>query len=163
MVEFGEVHKCSIPLQVIENLPFIIIQEKELQPELLKEQWSLIREASELGNLQEMKVVQQKFVQRFHFKHGAVQGMFRFMDDLQHYEAFNPSASKDAVDIPVADSDASSEHYGTDNTPSEKIEAVPEVASVSFTRNSAGSVFHFDDFMIVVQTVFTVSLVHVYS
>jgi len=106
VVDFGEVHKSSIPLQVIQKLPFIIIQEKDLWNELHKEQWGLIRKASELGNLQDMKEVKEKFVQRFHWQHAAVKGMLRFMDDLQHYQTFNKDASEEK-----ADSDVSSEHF----------------------------------------------------
>ena len=100
VVEFGDVHKCSIPLQVIQKLPFIILQEKDLEPELLREQWSLVRKASELGNLQEMKEVQQKFPQLFHFKHAALKGLFRFMG------SFNDGQ----VDSELC-SDVSSEHF----------------------------------------------------
>ena len=109
MVEFGAVHKASIPLQVIQRLPFIIIQEKDLDNQLLQEQWSLIRKASELANLQDMREVKEKFVQRFHYKHEAVKGLFRFMDDLQHYQTHNPDASVEKAE--KADSDVSSEHF----------------------------------------------------
>jgi hypothetical protein len=150
IVEYGTVHKSSIPIEVIQKLPFIIIQEKDLPAELLKEQWELIREASQLGDLQEMRKTQEMFVQRFHFKHAAIQGMFRFMDDIQHYKAFNPGHF--GVDVPVGDSEeaslhgftdkeeSSSEHYGTERTPSlSEQDAVPKATSVSFVRNSAGS------------------------
>ena len=106
VVEFGEVHKSSIPLHIIQKLPFIILQEKDLEPEILKEQWGLIRKASELGNLQDMKEVKEKFVQRFHWQHAAVKGMLHFMDDLQHFQTFNKDAS-----VEKADSDVSSEHF----------------------------------------------------
>ena len=106
VVEYGEVHKASIPLQVIQDLPFIILREKDLQPELLQEQWSLVCKASEMGDLQRMREIQEKFLQRFHFQHEAVKGLFRFMNDLQHYETFNKDAS-----VEKAESDVSSEHF----------------------------------------------------
>ena len=53
-----------------------------------------------------MKEVKEKFIQRFHFQHAAVKGMFRFMDDPQHHQTFNKDASDDK-----ADSDVSSEHF----------------------------------------------------
>jgi hypothetical protein len=77
-----------------------------LDADPLKEQWGLIRKASELGNLQDMKEVKEKFVQRFHWQHAAVKGMLRFMDDLQHYQTFNKDASGEK-----ADSDVSSKHF----------------------------------------------------
>jgi hypothetical protein len=65
----------------------------------------------------EIRQVQQKFVQMFHFKHAAVKGMFRFMDDLQHYQTFNKEslvASEEASLHGFTDkaaSDVSSEHF----------------------------------------------------
>jgi hypothetical protein len=104
--EFGEVHKSPIPIQVIQKLPFIMVQEQDLHYDLHKEQWSLIRKASELGSLQDMKEVKEKFIQRFHWQNPAVKGLFRFMDDLQHYQTFNKDTSDEK-----ADSDVSSEHF----------------------------------------------------
>ena len=84
--------------------------EKKLDAELLKEQWALIRKASELGNLEDTKEVKEKFIQRFHWQHSAVKGLLRFMDDLQHYQVHNPDAS-----VEKADSDVSSEHFEDPN------------------------------------------------
>jgi hypothetical protein len=35
-VEYGTVHKSSIPIEVLQKLPFIIIQEKDLPAEVLE-------------------------------------------------------------------------------------------------------------------------------
>ena len=66
----------------------------------------MVRKASELANLQSMGTIKEKFVQRFHWQHAAVKGMFRFMDDLQHYQTFNKDTS-----VEKAGSDVSSEHF----------------------------------------------------
>ena len=82
--------------------------EQELQPELLHEQWSLIKKASKMADLQEIRQVQEKFVQRFHFKHPAVKGMYRFMDSFMVSES---QAASEMVASEKAGSDVSSEHF----------------------------------------------------
>ena len=119
-MEFGAVHKSSIPIDILQKLPFIIIQEQDLHYDLHKEQWALIRKASELGGLQDMKEVKVKFAQRFHFKNPAVQGMLRFMDDIQHYQTFNPDASDDKA------SDVSSENFTASGLHGDALVQIPK-------------------------------------
>jgi hypothetical protein len=107
VVEFGQVHKASIPIEVIQKLPFIFVHEEELGFPLLQEQWKLIVRASELEDLQSNRKVREAFIQRFHYKHDALKGLFRFMTDIQHYTTFNQNTSNDAED--TKDSDVSSE------------------------------------------------------
>ena len=82
--------------------------EHELQPELLQKQWSLIKKASKMADLQGIRQVQEKFVQRFHFKHPAVKGMYRFMDSFMVSES---QAASEMVASEKAGSDMSSEHF----------------------------------------------------
>jgi hypothetical protein len=82
--------------------------EKELQPELLQKQWSLIKQASKMADLQEIREVQEKFVQRFHFKRSAVKGMYRFMDSFMVSES---QAASEMVASEKAASVVSSEHF----------------------------------------------------
>jgi hypothetical protein len=103
VASFGEVHKNSIPKEVIQKLPYIFMVKKELQPEFLQKQWSLIKKASKMADLQEIRQIQEQFVQRFHFKHEALKGMYRFMDN------FMVSESQAASEM--AASDVSSEHF----------------------------------------------------
>ena len=81
--------------------------EEELQPELLHEQWTLIKKASKMADLQEIRQVREKFVQMFHFKHAALKGMFRFMDNFTVAES--QAASVPALSDQAA-SEVSSEH-----------------------------------------------------
>jgi hypothetical protein len=112
VASYGDVHKNSIPLEVIQKLPYIFMAEQEIQPELLHEQWTLIKKASKMADLQEIRQVQEKFVQMLHFKHAAVKGMFRFMDNFMVTES--QAASKEASSHGFTDkaaSDVSSEHF----------------------------------------------------
>ena len=56
-----------------------------------------------------MREVKEKFIQRFHYKRDALKGLFRFMDDLQHYQVHNPDTLVEKAE--KADSDVSSEHF----------------------------------------------------
>ena len=53
--------------------------------------------------------VKERFIQRFHYKHEAVKGLFRFMNELQHYQVHNPDTSVEKAE--KAESDVSSEHF----------------------------------------------------
>ena len=86
-MDFGFIHKNAVPEEVVRNLPYIFMIEEELQPDLLHEQWSLIKKASLMADLQEIRQIQEKFVQRLHFKHAALKGMYRFMDNLMVSES----------------------------------------------------------------------------
>ena len=68
----------------------------------------LIKKASKMADLQEIRQVQEKFVQMFHFKHAAVKGMFRFMDNFMVAES---QASSLHGFTDKAASDVSSEHF----------------------------------------------------
>jgi hypothetical protein len=110
VVEFGAVHKSSIPIGIIQKLPFIFVQEQDLGFPQLQEQWTLIRKGSELEDLQNMRSIKQSFIQRFHYKHDALKGLFRFMTDLQHYQTFNKDTSEEKEEkAEKADSEVSSE------------------------------------------------------
>ena len=61
-----------------------------------------------MADLQEIREVQEKFVQRFHFKHPAVKGMYRFMDSFMVSESL---AASETVVSDKAGSDVSSEHF----------------------------------------------------
>ena len=95
-VSYGQVHKNSIPLEIIQKLPYIFMIEKGLQPELLLQQRTLVKASKD-------KDVQIKFMQRFHFKHGSLKGIRRFMDNFMVSES--QAISEQAL------SDVSSEHF----------------------------------------------------
>ena len=124
IMEFGAVHKSSIPIDILQKLPFIIIQEQDLHYDLHKEQWALIRKASELGGLQEMKEVKVKFAQRFHFKNPAVQGMFRFtlgwINDIPDASDQKADASDDKA------SDVSSENFTASGLHGDALVQIPK-------------------------------------
>jgi hypothetical protein len=112
VVEFGAVHKASIPIGIIQKLPFIFVHEQDLHYPQLQEQWTLIRKASELEDLSDNRKVKEAFIQRFHYQHDALKGLFRFMTDLQHYKTFNQDTSDETEEKAEAerkDSDVSSE------------------------------------------------------
>ena len=112
VASYGQVHKNSVPMEIIQKLPYIFMVEDELQPDLLQKQWMLIKQASQMADLEEIRQVQEKFVQMFHFKHAAIKGMFRFMDNFfvsESQAASVESSLRGFTD--KAASDVSSEHF----------------------------------------------------
>ena len=49
-----------------------------------------------MEDLSDNRKVKEAFIQRFHYQHGALKGLFRFMTDLQHYKVFNQHTSNDS-------------------------------------------------------------------
>ena len=64
--------------------------------------------ASKMADLQEIRQIQEKFVQRFHFKHPAIKGVYRFMDNFMESKS---QAASVTVASDMEDSDVSSEHF----------------------------------------------------
>jgi hypothetical protein len=80
---YGEVHKNSVPTEILHRLPFLFINAKDLHPALLQEQWKSLQDLGSYLQCNEFKEIKMKFIQRFHFNHSAINGIRRFIQDLK--------------------------------------------------------------------------------